>query len=97
MFQSVLPKGRHRRRLAPRPAATQIRPAGLSSHVEPPEGKAEERNQIALKMLGSNVAVDLVSQFTGLTVKQIEKLQKLSAKRSQKPKKSTKPNQSSKS
>jgi len=29
-------------------------------------------------------------------VKQIEKLQKLSAKRSQKPKKSTKPNQSSK-
>jgi predicted transposase/invertase (TIGR01784 family) len=60
------------------------------------EGKAEERNQIALKMLASNVAVDLVSQFTGLTVKQIEKLQKLSAKRSQKPKKSTKPNQSSK-
>ena len=33
---------------------------------------------------------DLVSQFTGLTVKQIDKLQKLPAKRLQKPKKSTK-------
>jgi len=40
------------------------------------EGKAEERNQIALKMLLSNVSVDLVSQFTGLSIKQIEKLQK---------------------
>ncbi len=39
-------------------------------------GKAEERNQIALKMLRSNMAVDLVAQFTGLTIKQVEKLQK---------------------
>ena len=42
------------------------------------EGKAEERNQIALKMLRSNMAVDLVTQFTGLSVKQVEKLQKFS-------------------
>ena len=40
------------------------------------EGKAEERNQIALKMLGSGMSADLVAQFTGLTIKQIEKLQK---------------------
>jgi predicted transposase/invertase (TIGR01784 family) len=40
------------------------------------EGKAEERNQIALKMLRSKMAVDLVAQFTGLSVKQVEKLQK---------------------
>ena len=40
------------------------------------EGKAEERNQIALKMLRSNMSVDLVAQFTGLTIKQVEKLQK---------------------
>ena len=40
------------------------------------KGKAEERNQIALKMLGSGMSADLVAQFTGLTIKQIEKLQK---------------------
>jgi predicted transposase/invertase (TIGR01784 family) len=40
------------------------------------KGKAEERNQIALKMLGSAMSADLVAQFTGLTIKQIEKLQK---------------------
>ena len=40
------------------------------------KGRYEERNQIALKMLRSNMAVDLVTQFTGLTIKQIEKLQK---------------------
>ena len=40
------------------------------------EGKSEERNQIALKMLGSGMSADLVAQFTGLTIKQIEKLQK---------------------
>ena len=40
------------------------------------EGKAEERSQIALKMLRSNMSVDLVAQFTGLTIKQVEKLQK---------------------
>ncbi len=40
------------------------------------KGRYEERNQIALKMLRSNMAVDLVTQFTGLTIKQVEKLQK---------------------
>jgi predicted transposase YdaD len=47
------------------------------------KGKAEERNQIALNMLRSNIAVDVIAQVTGLTVKQV---QKLSAKNSQKPK-----------
>ncbi len=47
------------------------------------KGKAEERNQIALNMLRSNIAVDVVAQVTGLTVKQV---QKLSAKKSQQPK-----------
>ncbi|MEE3719608.1 hypothetical protein V2H45_22975 [Tumidithrix elongata RA019] len=40
------------------------------------KGKAEERNQIALKMLQSNISIDAIAQFTGLTLKQIEKLQK---------------------
>ena len=57
------------------------------------EGKAEERNQIALKMLRSNVSVDLVSQFTGLTIKQIEKLQKSATE----PIKNTKPSRSRRS
>ena len=51
------------------------------------EGKAkgltEATNQIAINMLRSNIAVDVVAQVTGLTVKQV---QKLSAKKSQKPK-----------
>jgi len=47
------------------------------------KGKAEERNQIALNMLRSNITVDVIAQVTGLTVKQV---QKLSAKKSQKPK-----------
>jgi predicted transposase YdaD len=47
------------------------------------KGKAEERNQIALNMLRSNITVDVIAQVTGLTVKQV---QKLSAKNSQKPK-----------
>lgn len=46
------------------------------------EGKAKAINQIALKMLSSSVSLDLIAQFTGLTLKQIEKLQKLSAKQS---------------
>ncbi|WP_199288926.1 Rpn family recombination-promoting nuclease/putative transposase [Pseudanabaena sp. FACHB-1998] len=50
------------------------------------KGKAEEKNQIALKMLRSNMAVDLIAEFTGLTLKQIQKLQKLSAQQSQIPK-----------
>jgi len=44
------------------------------------EGKVEEKNQIALNMLRSNISTDLVAQFTGLTLKQIEKLQKLLVK-----------------
>ena len=51
------------------------------------EGKAkgltEATNQIAINMLRSNIAVDVVAQVTGLTVNQV---QKLSAKKSQKPK-----------
>ncbi len=43
------------------------------------EGKVEATNQIALKMLSSSVSFDLIAQFTGLTLKQIEKLQKVSA------------------
>jgi predicted transposase/invertase (TIGR01784 family) len=52
------------------------------------EGKAEERNQIALNMLRSNIAEDLVAKFTGLTLKQVQKLQKLSTKKTQPPKSS---------
>ena len=44
------------------------------------KGKAEERNQIALKMLRSNVPVESIAEFTGLTLKQIEKLQKIALK-----------------
>ncbi len=51
------------------------------------KGKTEERNQIALNMLSSNMSVDVVAQLTGLTAKQVQKLQKLSNKKSQKPKK----------
>jgi predicted transposase YdaD len=49
-------------------------------------GKTEERNQIAMNMLRSNVSEDLVAKFTGLTLKQVQKLQKLSAKKAQPPK-----------
>ena len=52
------------------------------------EGKTEERNQIALNMLRSNVAEDLVAKFTGLTLKQVQKLQKISTKKTQPPKSS---------
>ena len=60
------------------------------------EGKAETTRQIALKMLVSNVSTDLVTQFTGLTLKQVQKLQKISSKqpkipKSLKPKRSQKP------
>lgn len=44
------------------------------------KGKAEERNQIALNMLRSSISIELIAQFTGLTLKQIQKLQKLSTK-----------------
>ncbi len=38
------------------------------------EGKAEAANQIALNMLRSNISVDLIAQFTGLSIEQIQKL-----------------------
>jgi predicted transposase/invertase (TIGR01784 family) len=50
------------------------------------KGKTQERNQIALNMLRSNIAPDLVAQLTGLTLKQVQKLQKISLKQSQPPK-----------
>ncbi|NMF59983.1 hypothetical protein HC246_18640 [Pseudanabaena yagii GIHE-NHR1] len=52
------------------------------------KGLAEATNQIALNMLRSNMSTDLIAQVTGLTLKQIEKLQKLAAKQSQSPKSS---------
>ena len=50
------------------------------------KGLAKATNQIALNMLHSNISIDLVAQFTGLTLQQIEKLQKLAAKQAQTPK-----------
>jgi predicted transposase/invertase (TIGR01784 family) len=50
------------------------------------KGKVEATNQIALNMLRSNISVDSIAQFTGLTLKQVQKLQKLSTKKGQKPK-----------
>jgi predicted transposase/invertase (TIGR01784 family) len=44
------------------------------------EGKAETTKQLALNMLRSNIAVDLVVQITGLSLKQVQKLQKTSTK-----------------
>ena len=41
------------------------------------KGKTKERNQIALNMMRSNISVELIAQFTGLNLKEIEKLQKL--------------------
>jgi predicted transposase/invertase (TIGR01784 family) len=57
------------------------------------KGKAEEKNQIALKMLRSNIPVDAIAEFTGLTLKQIEKLQKLATKQPR-VRKTTKPKRS---
>jgi predicted transposase/invertase (TIGR01784 family) len=50
------------------------------------KGEAHASNKIALNMLRSNIAMDLVAQFTGLTLKEVQKLQKLSAKKAQPPK-----------
>lgn len=50
------------------------------------KGKVEATNQIALNMLRSNISVDSIAQFTGLTLKQVQKLQKPSTKKGQKPK-----------
>jgi predicted transposase YdaD len=50
------------------------------------KGLAKAANQIATNMMRSNISVDLIAQFTGLSLKQIQKLQKLSAKKTQPPK-----------
>jgi predicted transposase/invertase (TIGR01784 family) len=50
------------------------------------KGEAKATNQIVLNMLRSNIPIEVITQVTGLTLKQIEKLQKLAAKRSQPPK-----------
>jgi predicted transposase/invertase (TIGR01784 family) len=50
------------------------------------KGEAKASNQIAQNMLRSNIAIDVVAQFTGLTLKQVQKLQKISTKQSQTPK-----------
>lgn len=52
------------------------------------EGEAKASNKIAQNMLRSNISVELVAQFTGLTLKQVQKLQKLFAQRSKIPKSS---------
>jgi predicted transposase/invertase (TIGR01784 family) len=39
------------------------------------KGKLEERIQIAKNMLHSGISIDLIAQFTGLTIEQIQKLQ----------------------
>jgi len=39
------------------------------------KGKIEERTQIAQNMMRSGLSIDLIAQFTGLTVEQIQKLQ----------------------
>lgn len=39
------------------------------------EGKLEERTQIALNMLHSDISIELIAQFTGLSIEQIQKLQ----------------------
>jgi predicted transposase/invertase (TIGR01784 family) len=46
------------------------------------KGEAKASNKIAQNMLRSNISLELVAQFTGLTLKQVQKLQKLSAKKS---------------
>jgi len=58
------------------------------------KGKAEEKNQIALKMLRSNIPVNAIAEFTGLTLKQIEKPQKLATKQPR-VRKTTNPKRSS--
>jgi predicted transposase/invertase (TIGR01784 family) len=39
------------------------------------KGKTETTRQIALNMLRSGISIDLIAQFTGLSVEQIHKLQ----------------------
>ena len=59
------------------------------------EGETKASNKIALNMLSSNISVELVAQFTGLTLKQVQKLQKLAAQKFKMPK-SSKPKRSPK-
>ena len=59
------------------------------------KGAAKASNKIALNMLSSNISVELVARFTGLTLKQVQKLQKLAAQKSKMPK-SSKPKRSQK-
>ena len=51
------------------------------------EGLAEAANQIALNMIRSNIPMDSIVQFTGLTLKQVQKLQKAFTKELQVTKK----------
>jgi predicted transposase/invertase (TIGR01784 family) len=60
------------------------------------KGKTKERNQIAINMMHSNISVELIAQFTGLTLKEVQKLQKISAQKSN-PQKSAKTKRSPKS
>jgi predicted transposase/invertase (TIGR01784 family) len=52
------------------------------------EGLAKASNKIAQNMLRSNISLDLVAQFTGLNLKQVAKLQKLTAQKRKMPKSS---------
>ena len=54
------------------------------------EGKAETRQQIALNMLRANVAADLITQFTGLTLNQVQQLQNKATSQQPKSPKSSK-------
>jgi len=47
------------------------------------KGIAETTKQLALNMLRSNIAMDLVVQITGLSLKQVQKLQKPDTKKSE--------------
>ena len=38
------------------------------------EGEAKEKTRIALNMLHSGIAIDLIAQLTGLSLEQIQKL-----------------------
>jgi predicted transposase/invertase (TIGR01784 family) len=40
------------------------------------EGEVKAANQIALNMLHSGISIDLIAQFTGLTLEQIQNLEK---------------------
>jgi predicted transposase/invertase (TIGR01784 family) len=46
-------------------------------------GEANAYNKIALNMLRSNMSIELIAQFTGLSLKEVQKLQKLSVKKAQ--------------